>query len=156
MSAKSYVRAISRGVFALLCAIILFFLTPDQVLSLLMDYLRQAVISSQPRSPQPVPPTQTLRIEVVLPVRDQAGHHEFLLEVYDPSSPSYRQFLTVPESTGRSGPSQKDYDAVVDHLKSCGFKVTGGTRDAYGRPGRGVGRLHRSGFRRGHGCSPIL
>jgi subtilase family serine protease len=37
---------------------------------------------------------------------DQAGLNAFLKELYDPSSPSYRHFLTVPEFTARFGPSQ--------------------------------------------------
>ena len=51
-------------------------------------------------------------------------------ELYDPSSPSYRHFLTVPEFTARFGPSQQDYDAVVGFAKANGFTVVGGSRDA--------------------------
>ena len=50
-------------------------------------------------------------------------------ELYDPASPSYRHFLTVPEFTARFGPSQADYDAVVRFAKANGFTVVGGTRD---------------------------
>src|SRR5208282_3709099 len=68
--------------------------------------------------------------DIVLPLRDPAGLEEFLQEVYDPPSPSYRHFLTVPEFTARFGPSQEDYDAVVQYATSNGFKVVGGSRDA--------------------------
>ena len=63
-------------------------------------------------------------------MRDQAGLDSFLQELYDPSSPSYRHFLTVEQFTERFGPSQEDYDAVVDFAKANGFTVVGGSRDA--------------------------
>ncbi len=53
----------------------------------------------------------------------------FLQELYDPSSPSYRHFLTVQEFTARFGPSQEDYDAVIRFAKTNGFTVVGGSRD---------------------------
>src|SRR5580693_7608908 len=76
-----------------------------------------------------LPPDQTMTLDVVLPLRDPAGLNSFLKVLYDPSSPSYRQFLSVPEFTARFGPTEENYDAVVRYLKSYGFEVTGGTRD---------------------------
>ena len=73
--------------------------------------------------------TQSLRLDMVLPLRDPAGLSKFLQELYDPSSPSYRKFLTVPEFTARFGPSQEDYDAVVRYAQANGCRVTGGSRD---------------------------
>ena len=48
---------------------------------------------------------------------------------YDPSSPSYRHFLTVSEFTARFGPSQEDYDALTQLRESNGLQVVGGSRD---------------------------
>jgi kumamolisin len=70
-----------------------------------------------------------MQLDIVLPLSDQAGLDSFLSELYDPASPSYRQFLTVAEFTARFGPSQADYDAVVAFAKANGFTVVGGTRD---------------------------
>jgi kumamolisin len=70
-----------------------------------------------------------MTLDVVLPVSDRAGLNSFLKELYDPTSPSYRQFLTVQEFTERFGPSQADYDAVVQFVRANGFAVTGGSRD---------------------------
>ncbi|MGA2167886.1 MAG: protease pro-enzyme activation domain-containing protein [Terracidiphilus sp.] len=72
---------------------------------------------------------QTMQLDIVLPLRDPAGLESFLKEVYDPSSFSYRRFLTVAEFTEKFGPSQADYDAVVGFAKANGFEVVGGTRD---------------------------
>ena len=77
-----------------------------------------------------LPATQSMRFDIVLPLRDKAGLESFLQELYDPSSPSYRHFLTVQEFTERFGPSQEDYDAMVRFAKANGFTVIGGSRDA--------------------------
>jgi subtilase family serine protease len=73
---------------------------------------------------------QSLQLNVVLAVRDEGGLENFLREIYDPSSPSYRHFLTVEQFTQRFGPSQEDYDAVVRFAEENGFTVVGGSRDA--------------------------
>jgi kumamolisin len=100
-----------------------------QAQSLVTRHVRQAVISGQAAFLNRLPETQTLRIDIVLPLRDPAGLEKFLQEVYDPSSPSYRHFLTVAEFTARFGPTQEDYYAVIDYATSNGFKVAGGSRD---------------------------
>jgi len=61
---------------------------------------------------------------------DAAGLKSFLSEVYDPSSSSFHKFLTPTEFTAKFGPSQAQYDAVVQFAVSNGFTVTGGSRDA--------------------------
>jgi hypothetical protein len=44
---------------------------------------------------------------LVLPHRNQAELDAFLKELYDPSSPSYRQFLTVEEFTAGLVPARR-------------------------------------------------
>jgi kumamolisin len=100
-----------------------------QAQSLLTRHVRQQVISGQAAFLNRLPETQTLRIDIVLPLRDPAGLEKFLQEVYDPSSPSYRHFLTVPEFTARFGPTQEDYYAVIDYATANGLKVVGGSCD---------------------------
>jgi kumamolisin len=100
-----------------------------QAQSMATRHVRQAVISGEAKFLNRLPETQTLHIDIVLPLRDQAGLDKFLQEVYDPSNPSYRHFLTVPEFTARFGPSQEDYDDVIHYATSNGFKVVGGSRD---------------------------
>jgi subtilase family serine protease len=70
-----------------------------------------------------------MELDLVLPLRDQAGLDTLLSELYDPANASYRKFLTVEEFTARFGPTQADYDAVVRFAKAQGFAVTGGSRD---------------------------
>jgi len=97
--------------------------------STLTRHTRMQVISSEAKFVNRLPGTQILRLDIVLPLRDQAGLDSFLKEVYDPTSPIYRHFLTVPEFTQRFGPTLEDYDAVVAFAKANGFRVVGGSRD---------------------------
>jgi len=103
--------------------------TPAQAQDFLTRHARPAVASGEAAFVSRMPETQTLRIDVVLPVRDQAGLDKFLQDVYNPASPSYRHFLTVKEFTARFGPTQEDYDLVVDYALRNGFQVVGGSRD---------------------------
>src|ERR1019366_10347993 len=82
-----------------------------------------------------LPATQSLRLHIVLPLRDQAGLDKLLQEISDPSSPSYRHFLTVSEFTAQFGPSEEDYDALTGYATSNGFQVVGGSLgDLHKRP----------------------
>ena len=123
-------EAILRGAYVALCSSVLLVGIPAQAQSLLTHHLRDDVTSGKAQFLNRLPETQTLRLDVVLPLRDPAGLEKFLQDVYDPSSASYRHFLTVPEFTARFGPTQEDYDAVVQYAKSNGFTLAGGSRDA--------------------------
>ena len=95
----------------------------------LTRHVREVTLNGQAPFVGRLPATQSLRFDIVLPVRDQAGLDNFLQEVYNPSS----QLPPVPH--GRAvypnvGPSQEHWDALVRFAKANGFTVTGGSRDA--------------------------
>jgi subtilase family serine protease len=118
------------GLFLLAIVSILSILTVDSpAQSMLTRHVREAVRNGQAQFIGQLPANQIMNLDIVLPLRDQAGLDNFLSELYDTNSPSYRHFLTVPEFTARFAPSQKDYDAVVLFAKMNGFSVVGGTRD---------------------------
>jgi kumamolisin len=100
-----------------------------QSLPPLTHHVRDVVVNGQAKSTGQLPLNQTMSLDVVLPLNDQAGLDAFLASLYDPSSPAYQHFLTVSEFTERFGPSQADYDAAVHFLQANGFTVTGGSRD---------------------------
>ena len=130
-SRKSLGVAVLRGLYmAMSSAIVLFAMgTQAQAQPLLTHHVREAVVSNEVKLLSPMSATRTLRLDLVLPLRDETGLENFLQELYDPSSPSYRQFLTVTDFTAKFGPSQEDYDAVIDFATTNGFKVVGGSRD---------------------------
>jgi kumamolisin len=92
-------------------------------------HVREVTRTGEAMPVGPLPADRIMQLDVVLLLRDQAGLEGLLKEIYDPTSPSYRRFLTVPEFTARFGPSQEDYDAVVGFARTNGFRVVGGTRD---------------------------
>jgi subtilase family serine protease len=98
---------------------------------LLTRHTRDVVASGQAVSVGHLPATQVMHFDVVLALRHQPELENFLQELYDPSSPSYKHYVTVPEFTERFGPSQEDFDAVIAFAKSSGFTVIGGSRDAF-------------------------
>ena len=70
-----------------------------------------------------------MRLVIVLPIRNEAGLQEFLKELYNPSSPSYRKYLTVQEFTEMFGPTQQDYDDVVHWAETNGFTIAARSRN---------------------------
>lgn len=97
--------------------------------SALTRHLRDVVESGEAPTAGKLPADRMMNLDVILPLRDQAGLDRLLSELYDPESPSYGRFLSVPEFTANFGPTQADYDAVVAFAKDNGFTVTGGSRD---------------------------
>lgn len=97
---------------------------------LLTHHVREATLTGRAQPLGRLPATHALRFDIVLPLRDQAGLDSFLQEAYDPSSSAYRHFVTPQEFTARFGPSQEDYDALIDFAKANGFTVIGGSRDS--------------------------
>ncbi len=117
---------------ALVCAaVLLLFTIPGQAQpqQLLTRHVRDAVVNGQAQFVGQLPATQTLRFDIVLPLRDRAGLQNFVQEVQDPTSPSYHQFLTPQEVTARFGPSQEDWDVLVAFAKASGFEIINGTRE---------------------------
>ena len=100
-----------------------------QALPPMTRHVRQAVLSGQARSVGHLPAAQTMRLVLVLPLRNQAELENLLQELYDPSSLSFRQFLTVEEFTERFGPTPEEYDAVIHFAEANGLTVVGTSRN---------------------------
>jgi subtilase family serine protease len=115
--------------FAALLSLLSLATTHSQAQSLSTRHVREVTRTGEAKPIGQLPPGQVMTLDVVLALRDPAGLEVFLKALYDPSSPSYRHFLTVPEFTERFGPSQEDYDAVIRLVRAQGFTVVGGTRD---------------------------
>ena len=114
---------------AALLSLLAFATTTSQAQSMSTRHLREAVRTGEAKSVGLLPSKQVMTLDVVLPLRDPVALESFLKQLYVPSSPSYRHFLTVPEFTQRFGPTEQDYDSVVRFAAAHGFTVVGGTRD---------------------------
>jgi len=112
-----------------IAAIMLAAATGSQAQSVMTHHVREAVQSGAARPIGRLPAEQVMSLDLVLPLRDKEGLENFLSDLYDPASPSYKHYLTPAEFTARFGPTQKDYNAVLAFVKANGLKVTGGSRD---------------------------
>ena len=70
---------------------------------------------------------QQLKLEIQLPLRNQAELTGLLRDLYDPGSPNFHKYLSVSAFTERFGPAAADYRKVVAWAKSKGFNVTATT-----------------------------
>ena len=98
--------------------------------SLLTRHTRDVVATGEAHFLNRMSANQTMRIDLVVPLRDQAGLEDYLGQIYDPQSPIYHQYLTPQDFTNMFGPTQEQYDAVVQFAKRHGLEVVGGSRDA--------------------------
>ncbi|MGD0012348.1 MAG: S53 family serine peptidase [Terriglobia bacterium] len=126
-SGKSYGGAVLRGLYVLLCSAMLLFVmeTQAQAQSMSTRHVRQEVISGEATFLNWLPATQSLRLNIALPLRNESELDDLLQELYDPQSPSFHQFLSVPEFTERFAPTEEDYAAVVRFAEQNGLTVTG-------------------------------
>jgi subtilase family serine protease len=97
--------------------------------TLLTRHVREVTLNGQAPLVGRLPETQIMRLTLVLPLRNQEGLDSFLQELYDPSSSSYRNFLTVEQFTEKFGPTQEDYDTVIRFAKASGLKVLATSRN---------------------------
>ncbi|MGA9352715.1 MAG: choice-of-anchor D domain-containing protein [Terriglobales bacterium] len=93
--------------------------------SLLTRHTRDEVINGEAASLGRLPATQSMKLDLMLALRHQPELDNFLKDLYDPTSSSYRHFLTVEDFTARFGPSQDEYDTVIRFAKANGLQVTG-------------------------------
>jgi subtilase family serine protease len=75
-----------------------------------------------------LPADQILKLTVGLPIRNKSALDALSKSLHDPASPQYQHFLTSEETTARFGPTEHDYQTVIDFLKSNGLTVTYKTR----------------------------
>jgi subtilase family serine protease len=69
--------------------------------------------------------TQHLRLAISLPLRNQKALDAELRSLYFPKGPGYRKFLTPAQFTGRFGPSEANYEALIRFARKSGLVVTG-------------------------------
>jgi kumamolisin len=119
-----------RGSKAFLLALMVLLLGADLChAQMLTSHVREVTGNGQAPLVGSLPASQTMRLVLVLPLRDQTALDTFLAELYDPSSVFYHQFLTVEQFTERFGPTQEDYDAVIRFAEANGLTVVGTSRN---------------------------
>jgi kumamolisin len=92
-----------------------------QLQPVLTHHVRQATINAPMLGR--LPASQTMDLVLVLPLRNQDELEGLLSDLYNANSPSYRKFLTVDEFTARFGPTEDDYNALIEFANENGLKV---------------------------------
>jgi hypothetical protein len=72
-----------------------------------------------------LPATNQLQLAIGLPLRNEAALNEFIRELYDPGSTNFHKFLSPEEFTARFGPTESDYQSLVQFAATNGFTVVG-------------------------------
>ncbi len=70
-----------------------------------------------------LPATNHLYLAIGLPLRNQEALNSLLQQLYDPSSTNYHHYLTPAQFTAQFGPTEQDYQAVIDFAKGNGLAV---------------------------------
>jgi subtilase family serine protease len=69
--------------------------------------------------------TQHLSLAIGLPLRNEAALDHLLQQIYDPTSPDYRHYLTPEQFAEQFGPSKQDYQTLIAFAEKNGLTVTG-------------------------------
>ncbi|MFZ1006723.1 MAG: S53 family serine peptidase [Candidatus Sulfotelmatobacter sp.] len=102
---------------------------PSRAQTLMTRHMHKVTLNGQAIPLGRLSANRVLQLDVVLPVRDQAGLDAFVAELYNRDSGNYQRYLTPAEFTERFGPTQEDYDAVIKYVQGYGLSVVGGSRD---------------------------
>ena len=95
-----------------------------QAQSMMTRHTRPEVARGETQYMGRMPAAQVLRLNLALPLRNEAELDDLLQKLYDPQSPYFHQFLSVQEFTDRFGPTEEDYAAVVHFAQEHGLTVT--------------------------------
>jgi hypothetical protein len=68
--------------------------------------------------------TNRLNLAIGLPLRNTNALGRLLHDIYDPASPQFHHYLTPAQFTEQFGPTRKDYEALVQFVKSHGLEIT--------------------------------
>ena len=69
--------------------------------------------------------TEHLNFAIGLPLRNQEELDVLLQQIYDSSGMNYHKFLTTQEFTARFGPTEQDYQSVIEFAESNGLAIAG-------------------------------
>jgi hypothetical protein len=71
-----------------------------------------------------LPGSQQINLALTLPLHNEDELDGLVTQLNDPTSPTYRQFLTVEQFTSRFGPTTDDYAKAIAFAQSYGLPVT--------------------------------
>jgi subtilase family serine protease len=72
-----------------------------------------------------LPSTNRLRLALGLPLRNPDALRSLLLDLYNPGSPRFHQFLKPREFADQFGPREEDYNALIAFALAHHFRIVG-------------------------------
>jgi hypothetical protein len=107
-------------------AMLLLFTTPGSAAErqVLRGHVPEAVARLNLQPVGRLPATNRLNLAIGLPLRHTNALSKLLQDIYDPASAQFRHYLTPEQFTEHFGPTQEDYEAVVQFAKSHGLDIT--------------------------------
>jgi len=116
-----------RGQVVSLCGAVILLTVPAhaQTNSVATKHVRPEVAAGQARRINLLPQSQHLQMAITLQLRDEAALDDLQQQIYNPSGQLFHNFLSMDDFTAKFGPSQNDYDKLVNFLLANGMKVTG-------------------------------
>jgi uncharacterized repeat protein (TIGR01451 family) len=91
----------------------------------LHGHVPSVVAHGQARAIGHVDAEKTVNLSLGLPLRNRPSLTNLLNQIYDPASANYAHYLTPQQFTEHFGPTEKDYQAVIQFARKNGLKVTG-------------------------------
>lgn len=91
----------------------------------LTSHVPEAVASGLAPMVGHLPAQQRMSLAISLSLRNPDQLEAFLQDLYNPSSPNYRHYLTVAQFADRFGASSEDYNAVVQFAQANHLTVRG-------------------------------
>jgi hypothetical protein len=70
-----------------------------------------------------LPETNSLRLAISLPLRNEAALDNLLQQIYDPASTNYHHYLTPEQFTEQFSPTEQDYSTAAAFFKANGLDV---------------------------------
>ena len=89
----------------------------------LPGHVPEAVNGSQVLSA--LPAGTQLSLAIGLPLRNQDELDSLLVQLSDPESPNFRHYLTPEQFAAEFGPTEQDYQALIQFVQEKGLVVTG-------------------------------
>jgi hypothetical protein len=117
----------SRFCLMMIPAIILGFVAPARAVMeqrQLTGHVPAAIAELNLQPISRLPATNRLNLAIALPLHNQAGLEVLLQQISDPASLNFRHYLTPEQFVERFGPSEKEYEALVDFATAQGLVVT--------------------------------
>ena len=68
--------------------------------------------------------SKRLNLAIGLPPRDKPGLTRLVEQLYDPASPNFRKYLTPEQFAATFGPTEQDYQQLVDFAQANGLTIT--------------------------------